>query len=246
VSGTPWTPEQTAVLIEHYGKRTCDWIARRIGRGGRSVYLKAAAMGIARKYGQPEDRIAFVRQQHAAGLLDSEICRAWNQQHPDRETNRRTINYIRMRLLKLPVNESRRLEKRREGYRSQMAKLGIAKLPDIQARIRKREALRAGFPADLRPLEVRIASLMADGQYRTRQEIAAGTGVKSDKQRKWFSCRYGSQSALDNLVDRGLLKRTTGRIRRLPNGGNGRTCFEYWMPLDVLRKHRQRRGCLTG
>ena len=84
-------------------------------------------------------------------------------------------------------------------------------------------------------MDVRILQAWSDGQYHTRQEIAAAIGCRTDKQRAWFKCRRGSQTALHNLVERGLVKRTLGRTRKV--GGKGGTAFEYWIPLDVLRKY---------
>jgi hypothetical protein len=82
-------------------------------------------------------------------------------------------------------------------------------------------------------------NVMADGEFRTRREIAELTGQVKKQQRWWFKVGYGSQSALANLVNRGMLRRSAKRIRK--RGGKGQTAYEYWMPLDVLRIKKHRR-----
>ena len=88
-------------------------------------------------------------------------------------------------------------------------------------------------PDNLRPLELRIYQVLRTGGYWTRQEIARAIGVRHDRQRKWFGCRYGSRSALGNLVARGMVRRTVHRTRKM--GGKGRSAYEYWVPITAKR-----------
>jgi hypothetical protein len=187
----------------------------------------------------PEDLQQFISDRHAQGLLDTEITEQWNAANPGRTIGRRNLCYVRRSLLGLPVNAERRQDVRRLAQRRQMEVLGVTRFADVAKRARRRAAMRAGWPVDLRPAELRILAVMEDGEHRTRTEIAAAVGERGDA-RHWFKCKYGSQSALANLVSRGLLRRSRLRMRRV--GGKGCSQHEYWMPLDVLASRKNRQG----
>jgi predicted transcriptional regulator len=236
-----WTAEEIATVRELYGHKTAAQIGRKINRSANSVLQQGSKLGLNRRYGADPALLAYIREQHAAGLVDTDIARGWQALHPDQHVCRETIAWYRRKKLGLQVNRQRILEIRRAGYAKQLRTMGIESFAVLARRRQRRFVLRSGWPADLYPLDVRILQALSDGQYHTRQEIAAAIGCRTDKQRAWFKCRRGSQTALHNLVQRGLVKRTVGRTRKV--GGKGGTAFEYWIPLDVLRKyvHRNRR-----
>lgn len=105
-----------------------------------------------------------------------------------------------------------------------MEVLGLAGFHVLAKRRQQRFAREAGLPLDLRPLEVRVFQVLRQGEYLTRAEIAERLGHATSCQR----------TALDNLVDRGLVRRSAKRTRKL--GGKGRTAYEYWVPLEVFRQ----------
>jgi hypothetical protein len=240
MSGRPWTEDELDYLRTHFGRNRCKRIGRQINRSAAAVALKANEIGLRllpwRRGEPPADLIEFMRQQHAAGLLDTDIARAWNAAHPDRKIERRTLCYYR-RKLGLPVNETARVERRRAGQRRQMQVLRIDSPVELCRRFHRRAAVRAGWPPDTTPLELRILAVMKDGQPRCRADIAELIGQSHRPQRWWFKCKVGAQSALANLVRKGLLKRTQARIQKRP--GKGNTRYEYWMPLAVLRERRR-------
>jgi hypothetical protein len=117
-------------------------------------------------------------------------------------------------------------------YRKQCETLRVEGIHEVFKRHLQRESRRDGWPG-AKPLERRILKVMQDGQYRTRVEIAAAINQQKRSQRWLFKCRYGSKSALCNLVQRGLLKRSRKQVRR--GTGKGYSAYEYWMPLEVIR-----------
>jgi predicted transcriptional regulator len=242
MGGRAWSEEDIATVRALHGKRTLKQIAEMLGRTWRGVANVAYELGIIKQYGAPDDVLEFIRAQHAAGKLDAEIEREWNAQHPDRPVKRRNVTNWR-RNLGLPINREALLRCKRAAYERQMRVLGISSFNVLAARRQRRVAIKAGLPLDLRPLEVRIFQVLLRGGYWTRQELAEAIGSYRKKQRSWFKCRYGSKSALDNLVDRGLVKRTEHRTRKM--GGKGRTAYEYWVPLDVMRRFESQRRRLA-
>lgn len=239
MSGRKWTSEELELLRSEYKRRSCKSLGDQLGRSAAAVGQQAVLLGLHQPRLVPPGLLEFIRDCHGRGMLDTEIHSAWLADHPDSTIDRKSICNYRHKL-GLPVNAARRVEVRRQAYQTQLQVLGIAGLNVLAARRQRRPALEAGLPADLRPLEVRIFVALRAGGYMTRQEIASAIGVKSDSQRTWFKCRYGSQSALDNLVRRGLVRRTSGRTRKLPDRGKGCTAYEYWVPMDVLQRWGKR------
>lgn len=239
MSGRKWTAEELDLVRTWYKRRTTKWLAGQVGHSFDAVRQQAVLLGVHKPRVVPAGLLEFIRDCHGRGMLDTEIHSAWLAAHPDSTIDRKSVCNYRHKL-GLPVNAARRVEVRRQAYQTQLQVLGIAGLNVLAARRQRRPALEAGLPADLRPLEVRIFVALRSGGYMTRQEIAAAIGVQSDRQRTWFKCRYGSQSALDNLVKRGLVRRTSGRTRKLPDRGKGCTAYEYWVPMDVLQRWGKR------
>jgi DNA-binding CsgD family transcriptional regulator len=240
----PWTDEDEATLRTLYGKKTCQQIGRLLMRSAASVQQHAQALGLSRKYGPDPALLAYVAQEHAAGRLDTEIASGWQAMHPELYVCRESVSYYRRKVLGLPINEHRRLEVRRDAQRKQMAVLRISSFADLARRRHRRFVLQSGWPIDLKPLEVRVLNVLAErGGYMTRKEIARGIGCRSPDQRDWFKCGYGSQTALGNLMRRGLIRRSNGRTRK--GQGKGGSSYEYWIPLDVLRKYRKPKSMLA-
>ena len=244
MSGRPWTPEEIEYLRRHYQRGAARRIGRELNRSAAAVALKAFSLGMRLracswpKGRPPEDLLGFILRSNAAGLLDTQITEHWNREHPDRKVCRRTVTYLRGKHLGLPVNEEKRLERRREAYRKQMLTLGVRSAPEIAQRFHRRNAIREGWPPECGPLELRILRVMQDGQPRNRAELAAAIGHGGMRQRAYFKTRRGSKSALTNLVKMGLLRRSKNRIPKGKSPGKGNTCYEYWMPLEVLRTRR--------
>jgi hypothetical protein len=235
MAGRIWTEEENELLRAEYRRRGAKWVARRVGRSVQAVYLHAIAIGVG-QHRVPTTKIReFVASQHAAGLLDTEIAAAWAAVHPDRPLTRRDVCYHR-RTLGLPVQAERRLERRRDGYRTQCERLGVDGVQDLWKRHLRRNATRLGWPANTTPREIAILEVMRDGKYRTRAEIAEAIGEKATSQRWWFKSRQLGGSALCSLIHRGLLRRSRGRTRRVAGKGKGCSQFEYWMPMEVLHK----------
>lgn len=234
----PWTIDDLITLRELYGRKTAKQLGRQLGRSASAVMLKANALGLSRRYGAPAGLLDFIRQQHAAGYLDTDIHSQWMANHGQLyPVDRKSIRNYRAGL-GLPVNSERRLQRRRDAHRKQLETMGIASLQVLAVRRQRRAALQSGWPLDLSPLEVRIMDALQDGQFRTRREIAEAIGARCEKQRTWFKCRRGTKTALGNLVVRGLVRRTAGRTRK--GHGKGATAYEYWIPLDVLRNRKRR------
>jgi len=118
--------------------------------------------------------------------------------------------------------------------------LHVGGISEVWQRHLRRNATRLGWPANTTPREVVILELMRDGRYRTRAEIAEAVGEKTTNQRWWFKSRQLGGSALCSLIHRGLLRRSRGRTRRIAGKGKGYSQFEYWMPMEVLAKHKRR------
>ena len=241
MSGTRWTDEEIDYLRSHYGRGRWKAIGRRLGRSEAAVAQKASLLGLKqlqwKKGSPPQDLLDFIRTQHAAGALDADMARQWNDRHPERSIGRRSLCYLR-RSLGLTKNEASILQRRREGYERQMQVLGVSSVTDLSTRHRKREAMKAGWKVPTTPMERQILALMLDGELRGRLEIAEAVGHAGRPQRHWFKCKYGAQSALANLVRKRLLKRTGKRIRR--GEGKGHSVYLYWMPLDVMRNRTRR------
>jgi hypothetical protein len=199
MSGRIWTDEEQDYLRRNYRRGAAPRIARQLGRSPQGVALKAAALGLRitdwPKGHPPADLLDYIRQHNAAGLLDTQITRRWNSEHPDRIICRRTLTYLRARHLGLPVNEEARLEMRREAYRKQMETLGVDSAPEMARRHHRRNAMREGWPVECGPLELRILRVMQDGQPRTRPEIAELIGHGHMRNRAFFKCRRNSKSA---------------------------------------------------
>lgn len=235
-----WSEAELEVLRRGYGHVPTARLAEQLDRSEKAVGIAASVCGLTRRRIMPEGLLEFIRARHAAGLLDTEIQAGWNAEHPDATVCRKTVAYHR-RKMGLATNETRLAEKRRAGYRRQLETLRITSLAVLAQRRQRRPAVEAGLPTDLRPLEVRVFQVLRRGGYWTRAEIARECGYqRCDRtaQREWFKCKYGSQSALSNLVNRGLVRRTVGRTRR--RGGKGNTAYEYWVPLDVLQRWQPR------
>lgn len=234
MSGRPWSEADRQLVRAHYKQRSTARLAQQLGRSETAVRLQADALGLCKRRRIPEGLLEFIRSRHAAGDLDTDIHAAWIELRPEAAVTRESVRNYRYRM-GLPVNAERRLERRRAAHRKQLQTLRIDSLRVLAQRRVRRVASQAGLPLDFRPLEVRTFLALRAGGYMTRQEIAHAIGVRSGQQRSWFKCRYGSQSALDNLVDRGLVRRSNARTRKL--GGKGRSAYEYWVPLDVLKKY---------
>lgn len=236
-----WTAADEQLLRDNWSFGCVRRLAQQLGRSKASVMQHAATLGLAlwrREYCEPE-LLDFIRAQHAAGLIDTQIHRAWLAEHPDSTIKRERVAYVRRRFLKLPRNEDTLREVKRASYERQMEVLGVESLPQVWVRHLRRQAIRQGWPPDLGPLECRILNVMLDGQYRTRAEIAAALGLRPEAKTTWFKTSSGSQSGISNLLNRGLLRRSQRRMRKL--GGKGSTCYEYWMPLDVIRSRPRQR-----
>jgi hypothetical protein len=228
---------------ELWSRKTSAQIGRLINRSPVAVLQMVAKLGLNRTYGADPQLLDFIRVHHARGMLDTEIVREWQAVYPGRPIVREMVNWYRRVKLGLPVNAKRRQEVRRAAYDRQMAVLGVGSFADLARRRHRRFILQSGWPTDLFPLEVRILDALASGQYMTRREIAASIGCTSANQRDWFKCSGGSYNALGNLVRRGLIKRSQGRNRKCR--GKGCTSYEYWIPLDVLRRYRRPGRMLT-
>ena len=237
MSGRLWTDEELDLLRTHYKHRP-NAVA---GSAGRTQRAGGPDQGRGPGAGQAANpaggAAGVIRARHQAGRLDSEIHAEWIAAHPEAQLCRKSVRNYR-RKLGLPVNAERRLEVRRAAYQKQLAVLGIPSIQVFAVRRQRRIAMQAGLPLDLRPLRVRVFEVLRGGGYWTRQEIAAAIGARNDCQRTWFKCRYGSQSALANLVHRGLVSRTVGRTRK--GGGKGQRAYKYWVPIDVLQRLRPR------
>ncbi len=236
-----WTEEETEYLRAHYGRNRWKAIGRKLGRTPSAIAQKASLLGlkqIAWKKGEPPaELLAFIREQHAAGALDSDMARQWNAEHPGQQVQRRSLCYLRHTMGLLKNKESLR-ERRREGQRKQLEVLGVSRFQDLGRRFRRRRAASAGWPEGTTPLEMRILDVMLDGELRDRTELAEAIGHDHLQQRHFFKTRTGAQSALANLVRKGLLRRTAKRMRR--GVGKGRSRFLYWMPMDVIRDRKRK------
>jgi len=238
-----WTDEENEALRAGWKRGCVASFAKRFGRSKTSVSQHATWLGLAiyRKRTCDPELLEFIREQHAAGLLDTEMHRAWNDAHPSDPVTRERICYVRRKFLGLDKNHDQLKACKQRAYKRQMEVLGIKSMPDLWERHMRRQALKHGWPADVRPLEIQILDVMLDGEFRTRAEIAAAIGLRSNNQREWFKTSSGSQSAIANLVNRGLLRRSSRRTRRSRTGGSGRTSYEYWMPLEVRRSRPRQR-----
>lgn len=235
-----WTDEERNLLRTHYGRRPTRWLAEQVGRSEQAVRIRAEVLGLAKRRVVPAGLLDFIRARHAAGLLDTEICREWSALRPADRVCRKSITAYRKRL-GLPHHDDRLHAVRQDCQRKQLQTLRITSIAVLAQRRVRRPAIEAGLPTDLRPLEVRVFEVLRRGGYWTRAEIAAEIGYVARgraSQRSWFKVPYGSQSALANLVIRGLVRRTLGRTRK--GGGKGRTAYEYWVPIDVLQRLRPR------
>lgn len=238
MAGRPWTAEEDAIVRENWRYGAAKRLARRLGRTPAAVSQRAGALGcrLYEKGNYAADLLDFIRAGNQAGKLDRDITDAWNEAHPDRTITRRSLSYLRKDVLGLEVPADALLERKRAAYRSQCETLRIDGVPDLARRKRRRQARQAGWPEHCSPMQLSILDYLADGEYRTREEIAAEIGQRGP-QRAWFKCRLGSRSSLDNLVKDGLVARTKKRTRK--GAGKGYSKYEYYIPLEVLTRHRQ-------
>ncbi len=138
-----------------------------------------------------------VRRLHGLGKSDSEIAARVR-------LSRRTVSYCRGKLLLLPPNPPKRK----------------SKLPRRQSEVNREAARRSGWPSDLRPREVAVMNVMADGGSRTGEQICDAIGLDwSDWRLR--SARPGG-STLAFLVSRGMLSRVG---RTVSDSGNRRTLY---------------------
>ena len=236
-----WTAEEDDRLRAGWNRGCVAKFAKQLGRSKAAVMQRASVLGLAQYHrGEVDPQLAdFIRQQHADGMVDTQIHRLWLSFHPDKPITRERVCYVRRRFLKLGRNEDALKRIKRAAYETQLRTLGVRSVSDLSRRHWRRQAIRKGWPPELSPSECRIADLMLDGRFRTRAEIAAALGWTQTHQRCWFKTKRGSQSSVSNLLAMGLLRRTAGRTRK--GHGKGRTAYEYWMPLDVIRARPKRR-----
>jgi hypothetical protein len=242
MSGREWTQEDVDLLRANYKHGAAERLSGRMGRSAQAIRQKARGLGLMiqshRRGEYPPDLVAFIRERHAAGKLDCEIAAEWNRSRRGIHVERRKVGYLRTRVLGLPLHAERILERKRDGYRTQLQTLSAGSLTDITRRARQRRSMESGWPISLglRPLEVQILDVLGDGALHTRLEIAETLGTAHRPRHEYFCAKYaeaGGGCVLNHLVRRGLVRRSRGRSRR--RAGKGRSQFEYWLPIETLR-----------
>lgn len=241
MNGRLWTGEEVAFLRAHYATQTGKWIGRRLGRSLSCVHQAARQRGLARKREPaPEALLSLIRDRHAAGWVDSEIMRAWNEANPERSVSRESVgNYRRALGLDSNKGNARYRQQVRERTAEQLRRAGVPRLVDLRVRANRREAIRSGWPHHLTPNEVQVLNLLADGMPRTRREIALELGKDPDP-RNAFKTKRTGKSVTASLRYDGLLRRSQRRVRK--DGGKGHTAYEFWIPLQVLQERNRKMG----
>ena len=242
MTGSRWTPDELEVLRSRYGRASTADIARALGRSVPSVHTAAVRYGLGkRRQPPPKALLELIAERHAEGWMDGEIMHAWNAANPRQSVERRTVGNYRRRL-GLPGNahNDRHRQQVARRLQSQLQRTGAVSLAELASRRFRLRVAAQGWPAGIRitPSELRVLEFMADGQPHTRREIAAELG--HGNARHDLKTREPGQSLTASLVRKGLLRRTRGRIRK--RRGKGRSEYEYYIPLQVLQRRREKNG----
>jgi len=227
MSGRLWTADEIASLRAHAGD-PCVRVAQALSRSLKSICSMREICGITRRHavmGKPID--AFIRAKHALGWSDAEIASAW---HCARETVG-----IHRRGMGLPHNaiSHHRRQLVREKTIAQCQDWGVKNLGELRREAYRRQAVRAGWPADLRFRSVQILNALWDGGPMTRQQLAAKIGMPWKGSRPSLASNDPQGSYLAHLIARGLVVCLSRACKRT---GQGKSVSLYSLPINIQRQ----------
>lgn len=178
-----WSPDDDAVLRELYpGSHPLADLAVRLGRSVAALFNRAQKLGLhgTRKFKHPAAWPAVITERvkalHAQGLTDPQIAARMGDVFRAGEDGRLQARNLRKRL-GLPMNVAGVTEARRQGVRTQFARLGIACGGELRALGYRQFAARQGWPEDLPPRCVQILNLLCEHGPQTARELAGRMGL---------------------------------------------------------------------
>lgn len=219
-------------ITANYATMTAQEIAADRGVKVSTVYRVAREQGLKKAVPMPKHFRDFIKGQHAAGLNDSEIARAWNAVE-DRKTERRYVTEVR-KLLGLEVigyNE-RSVERTKAATAKQLDEAGLSSLAELRSERHRQFAKERGWP-DLMPARcVQILDAIYEYGPQTRYELADRIGMRQKGSKKTLVGTVPGGSYLAYLQRLGLVV----RMNKAVNGGpKGDRVSLYGIPPTIKR-----------
>lgn len=235
-----WSRAEKRALRARYGKEDAAGLARDLGKTVRSVYQNAKKLGLVKCVRWPAKVIGRVKALNAAGLCDREIAARLRKRLDQ-------VKHIRRRF-GLPRRPDR--DARRRSIENQRRTCGVKNSGELRAWSFRKYAREQGWPEDLRPREVQVLNVLADGVPRTKRELAAAIGMRADHDRAAkVLCGNGPGGSYTATLMRRGLATCLGRIgpRCKETGkGNGVRLRLYTLGPAALAILQERAKCQTG
>ena len=232
-----WTQLEVDTVRRLYSTHSAAAIGKLLGRPAHSVYNQAFALGLKKLVHADTGPAlhAFLRSKHALGWSDAEIADAWSKLQ-GAPLGRKTLCDHR-RKLGLPNNafSDRRRRAVAAKTREQLAKAGLKSLAEVRVVAYRDRAVKAGWPADLRPRAVQILNVLWDRGPMTRRELADAIGMPWKGSRKSLVSNDPEGSYLAHLIKRGLVI-SLGRVAQVLGQGRGKSRQVYSLNMWVERR----------
>lgn len=245
-AGRQYTDAERALVRELYPTHTAAQIAERVlgtGKAAKAVYRLAFALGLSKQPHLPDEVLAAVRRECAAGGTDAAVARRLG-------LTREQVTHVRNRL-GIPRDEAAVLAARRAGVKTQYARLGVRTAGELRALAYREFARENGWPEDLRPREVQILNaLAARGVPMTAPELAAAIGAntaerhRTGKRRILLSGNGPGGTYTASLARRGLVV-NLGRLAAVAGRGKGRSRCLFTLGPAALAILEERARCQT-
>jgi hypothetical protein len=236
----PWKPGELELLAHLYGQgwsgQAC---AAALGRTLSSVEGAIERYGLKRG-AHPKVSAAEkleIARLNALGWPDTHIADLLGHE-------RHSVSEHRKRL-GLPSREKGEVWRQAiaRGARRQLDRMGLTSMGQLRQMAFMARALRAGWPADLRPRAVQMLDLLHDRGPQIRRQIAAALKMPWKGSRKSLCSNDPEGSYLAHLMARGLVV-SLGRV--VKGVGRGRSCHLYALAPEVTRGPRPEQTRDTG
>jgi hypothetical protein len=162
---------------------------------------------------------AFVRDAHALGMSDRVIAEKWNEVSAPVVTR----SCVRSHRVEMELKAWRHST---PALRQAVAKR-LVRSRAVRLGNRRKKAICAGWPEDLRPREVDILDVIWRNGPMTKREIAAALG------KKMIHSGVNCPDYFGSLQKLGLLVKITRAVQR---SGKNRNLSVYLLPLDIRRR----------
>jgi hypothetical protein len=229
-----WSPGADGFLRYNYGRRPVSWIASAQCRSVRSIYQRAAILGLGKPAPKWEPGLdAELIRLNGEGNSDTEIARRLGYE-------RHTVSKYRKRL-ELP-DQGKGPQARAAvsaGVRKQLDRLGIPTMSQLRVESWRKLARDHGWPDTINGRAVnrrhiQILDALWEHGPQTRQQIAERTGTVWKGSRHTFkSKKRPGGSYLAELTRARLVVRLGKAVQGL---GKGRSVNLYALALDVERE----------